>query len=192
MIRTPTSGGSFLLPLIGYLFLLIGGILTAVGGLKLAQARASTAWPVVPGTVLTSTVEKSESKRIRNDNRTKKRRSLSPVKISTKDQTKTSITYRAAVTYGYSVEGVDHVGDRIVIGAVSSNDQERAEEISRRYPEGGEVEVHYDPADPATSVLEPGVHGGAYLLPGIGTFFFLFGGVIIFMRRKMRAAAVEC
>ena len=191
MIRPPTGSGGCMLPLIGYMFLLFGVVLTAVGGFKVIQARASNAWPMVQGTVLTSTVEKTESRSTRNVNRNRKRRSLPPVKISTEDRSKKSTSYQAAVTYGYTVEGVEHVGNRIVIGAVSSNKLARAEELVGRYPEGGEVQVHYDPEDPGSSVLEPGVHGGAYFLPVIGLIFLLLGGGITVVRRKMRAAPAQ-
>jgi len=180
-----------MLPLIGYMFMLFGVVLTSVGGFNVIQARASAAWPMVPGTVLTSTVEKTKSKSTRNVDRNRKRRSRSPVTISTEDRSKTSGSYRAAITYGYTVEGVEHVGKRIVIGAVSSKKKARAEELVGRYPEGGEVEVHYDPEDPGSSVLEPGVHGGAYFLPALGLIFLLLGGGITVVRRKMRAEPAQ-
>ena len=101
--------------------------------------------------------------------------------VGQKDEVR--FTYEAVVTYSYSVDGVDHEGDRISIGAAGSGDPELAEAIRGRYPVGGEVPVHYDPSDPASSVLEPGVHGSTYILAIIGVVFLFMGALVLLLRR---------
>jgi hypothetical protein len=70
--------------------------------------------------------------------------------------------YRAAVRYGYSVDGVRHVGDRVRFyyrWRFDDHYYDRAfvEEIVSRYPVGREVKVYYQPGAPENSVLEPGL-----------------------------------
>lgn len=58
-------------------------------------------------------------------------------------------------------------------GTASGNDSDA--EIERDYPRGRPLTVHYDPADPETAVLTPGVRRFAFILPGAGLGFMLFG-----------------
>ena len=47
-------------------------------------------------------------------------------------------------------------------------------EVTDRYPVGAEVQVHFDPEDPANAVLEPGADASTYGMFAIaGAFAFL-------------------
>jgi hypothetical protein len=63
--------------------------------------------------------------------------------------------WRADVSYAYTVAGAQYRNDSTSLDVFSS---ERAQVA--QYPTGTRVTVHYDPADPATSILEPGGHRG--------------------------------
>lgn len=184
MVRVSRRSGIAFVPVICALFLLVGAGLLVAGGLQLAKARSSTSWPTVTGTVLTSTVEATEHKPSAEEQRRERERRRSPqVRIGVGQKDEVRFTYEAVVTYSYSVDGVDHEGDRISIGAAGSGDPELAEAIRGRYPVGGAVPVHYDPSDPASSVLEPGVHGSTYILAIIGVVFLFMGALVLLLRR---------
>jgi hypothetical protein len=62
---------------------------------------------------------------------------------------------RVDVEYAYEVRGIVHTGTRINYAIIWGSGFTRA--TQRRYPLGGEVQVHYDPSDPTRSVLEVNV-----------------------------------
>jgi hypothetical protein len=93
-----------------------------------ARARASEAWPTVPGVVETSKVEQR--------------------------LTKSGIFYKLALSYRYDVDGNGYEGDTAQFGPRRVTAQELIEELAQKYPAGQKVTVHYDPDDPATAVLE--------------------------------------
>ena len=70
---------------------------------------------------------------------------------------------RADVIYGYDVAGVHYTGDTAASGTrVSSNLESVARKMAEKYPAGTEIDVHYNPDNPAESVINPG--GRALLL----------------------------
>jgi len=68
--------------------------------------------------------------------------------------------YRALVSYRFTVDGHEFVGDRACFG-----DSDRtswswaARKIVARYRPGDAVTVHYDPSKPREAVLETGISG---------------------------------
>jgi hypothetical protein len=93
-----------------------------------ARARASMAWPTVPGVVETSKVEERWSK--------------------------SGTFYKLALSYRYDVDGNSYEGDTVEFGPARVTAQELIEGLAQKYPAGQKVTVHYDPDDPATAVLE--------------------------------------
>ena len=93
-----------------------------------ARARASGAWPTVPGKVERSRVEKAA--------------------------TQYGTNYRLALAYRYQVGGRDYEGDRVEFGPRRVDSQDLIERLAEKYPAGAQVTVHYDPDDPANAVLE--------------------------------------
>lgn len=119
---------------------LIVGILTALGlggllgGLWLlrrmrALGAASRKWPSTSGVVTSSEVATYK--------------------------TKVGDRFMAKVAYDYNVRDTSYVGDQLRFGNYAGA-RARAEADAARYKVGTPVEVHYDPAKPQTSVLEPG------------------------------------
>ncbi len=95
------------------------------------RSRVATNWPMVRGTVLKSGWEK----------------------VSSDSDSKTS-SYAPAVEYRYRVNNVDYTSRQIKLGMTVSGSQAAAEKVAGRYPKGGTIDVHYDPANPSVAALE--------------------------------------
>jgi hypothetical protein len=144
--------------------LVIGGLLL-VGGFFLTyrigkpirdRAAASVAWPSTEGRITGSRVE-----RVKNggDGKT---------------------TYTADITYDYALDGRTFEGDRVWFGDdYSASDASAFRAAVGRYPVGQAVKVHYDPAEPAESVLEPGPTWSGSALYFIGLGLMTLGGIIL-------------
>ncbi len=101
------------------------------------QWRA-TAYAVTEGTVLSSTVEVSES----DD----------------------STTHRPIVRYRYHVNDQEFFGDRLTYGVFFSMGALYADAIVSRHPPGSSVPVYFNPADPADALLRPGIGASQLIL----------------------------
>jgi hypothetical protein len=95
-------------------------------------SRQAQSWPRVTGTIVRSEVE------------------------SFREMTggHTSIMYRPAVEYAYTVGALALRGNQIKLAMTTSGSQDYAQSVVKKYPQGSTVEVHYDPANPATAALE--------------------------------------
>ena len=105
----------------------IGVLFILYGQYKLRQARASAAWTVVAGKIITSDV--------------------------TAHTDEEGTTYSAQIEYVYTAKGTEHRSNVVVIGGHEYG----AHGVVARYPLGAKVSVAYDPAKPSRAVLEPGV-----------------------------------
>jgi len=149
--------------LIGILFLVIGIILSVIGLITWNKARVSNSWPAVTGKILNASVD-----RIRERNRD----SDGDVSIETK--------YEIDVSYEYTVEGREYVGNTIQFGLPNKmSSSARAYSIVNQYPQGTEVDVYVDPSKPSTSVLQPGVKLSTFLLPAFGLVFATAGMIML-------------
>lgn len=150
-----SSSGQWTTGLFGVGFVAVGiGVVLLFGLPTLERAKASTGWPKASGQVTSS--------RIRDKVNNGKR------------------SYWAEVKYDYTVDGTTHTGSTISFGAGTTSMRMTAEKTADRYPVGKEVSVHYDPAAPNVSVLEPGVTFGAYVGIVIGAILGLVGlGILI-------------
>jgi hypothetical protein len=93
------------------------------------RARLSRTWPTVPGKVQSSEIER--------------RVTGLP-----------AVLWRLALSYGYEVSGIWYQGDAVQFGPKYVSSKELIFEHAKKYAAGTAVAVHYDPDDPATSVLE--------------------------------------
>jgi hypothetical protein len=92
--------------------------------------------------------------------------------------------FEPSVTYRYEVGGKTYSGSRISWGgAVSSSSQSWADKVVSQFPEGARVPVHYDPADPAQSVLDPGARAGLLIVGIAGLAFTGFSALIWWLAR---------
>ncbi len=79
------------------------------------------------------------------------------------------------VLYRFAVDGRVHEGRRIAF--VDRARGRTRSELAAEYPEGRRLTVRYDPDDPETAVLEPGVTTGMILEDGLVTGGFLLFGL---------------
>lgn len=143
--------------------LVVGGLML-VGGYFLTyrvgkpirdKAAASIAWPATDGRITGSKVE-----RVKRGGEGK-------------------ATYTADITYEYALDGRTFEGDRVWFGDdYSASDASAFRAAVGRYPVGSAVKVHYDPAEPAESVLEPGPTWSGSALYFIGLGLMTLGGII--------------
>jgi len=143
------------LPLFPLLFLMVGLILLAIGARQLYQGEQSKSWPTVQGKIALAEL----GKRVDRDS----------------DNSTVSTTYSADISYDYIVDDVAYVNGDVQFGAVSSSDPSSARRLLQRYPVGKVVTVYYNPAQPQQAVLEPGIAGVTWILPGIGLLFAVVG-----------------
>ena len=122
----------------------IGLVLILYGQLQRRRARASAEWPVVSGKIVTSEVTSHT-----HDDGT---------------------TYSADIEYVYTVEGIEHRSNVLVIGGHPYG----AQGAVSRYPLGKTVSVSYDPGKASRAVLEAGVESFELHVWG---FSMLFGSL---------------
>jgi hypothetical protein len=68
--------------------------------------------------------------------------------------------FKSRIVYSYGVDGQRYSADRVAFGAtVTASLPGLVSGQARRYVEGGKVDVHYDPANPGSAVLECRVRG---------------------------------
>jgi len=157
------SGSSWTTGLIGLAFLGVGvGVALFLGLPTLQHAKASTSWPEAPGQITVSSIRTQVNKGKR--------------------------TYWAEVDYEYTVDGAQHTGNTVSFGAARNSNRLLVEKVVDRYPVGQAVKVHYDPASPDVSVLEPGVTFGAYFGLILGGVFGVIGAWLVgaFLLKRLR------
>ncbi|MEZ4733989.1 MAG: DUF3592 domain-containing protein [Caldilineaceae bacterium] len=154
-----------LLPL---LFVVVGGVSLFLGVRQITRANASQSWPAVTGVVTVSEL----GKHLGNDRN---------------DAT----TYSADISYDYRVNDRDYINGAVTFGSVSSSEPSSARRVLQRYPVGHAVTVYYNPVNPGEAVLEPGVHGGAWFLPLVGSIFLVVGAIFFVLLLRMGHALAE-
>jgi hypothetical protein len=97
-----------------------------------SASRKAQSWPSVRGKIVKSAVET----------------------FSEMEDGRTRTSYRAAVEFVYAVHGRDYHGNQVKLMVQTSGSRVFAEKVCAKYPEGSDVEVHYDPANPGTAALE--------------------------------------
>ncbi|MCA9918240.1 MAG: DUF3592 domain-containing protein [Anaerolineales bacterium] len=160
MRRTSDSIGCGITVLLMLIFFAAGIGISIWGWSVLQNARVSESWPVTDGEILTSNV------RIDNDD----------------DGT----SYFGDVTFRYAVDDVVYTSDTVSFGQYGSSNRGHAEEIVTKYPAGNGVTVHYDPADPGTAVLEPGVTGSSYFMLAFGAVFICIPLIVLPLMLRSR------
>lgn len=143
-------------------FILVGGVILFIGVKSLFAANASRSWPTVEGKVISSSVDSQRSD-------------------------KGGTTYHAEVLYEYKVGGQTQSAHDVAFGAYGSSNPSHARNIVNKYPAGSDITVHYSPSNPSDAVLETGITGQAFFLPGFGAVFFSAGlAMFVFMPRAIQ------
>lgn len=130
------------------IFLVVGLGLSYWGWSVLQKARASASWPNVSGQITSSSVSHSTD-------------------------SEGADSYTPSVAYRYTVNDQQYSGYQIKFGETSYSSESKAELVVARYPAGATVPIYYNPSDPDTAVLEPGVTSGSYIILAIGACFVI-------------------
>jgi hypothetical protein len=151
MIDKQSSGLSTVIFLL--IFFAVGAGLMVWGGIVLRNASVSKEWPAVQGEIVSSYVDSS----------------------SDEDGT----TYSADIEFQYVVDDRRLTADTVNFGEYGSSNRNHAADIVAKYPVGKMVTVYYDPAEPETAVLEPGVTWSSYVLLLMGLVFIIAPAIIL-------------
>ncbi len=151
---TLMTSGSSKTPLIifGLIFALVGlAILKPILITPLQKTRDAQQWNSVQATVASSKVKSHDS-----DDGT---------------------TYSVYIAYRYEVDGHLYIGDNYTFMGGSSSGYDSKAAIVRQYPEGREINVYVNPADPSDSVILRDYSPA--LLFGLIPLAFVFAGIAI-------------
>jgi hypothetical protein len=143
-----------------------GGIMCLVGlGLgsggigAMRKAKAASAWPTVPGKLLSSEVVAHGS--------------LNSAKRGGKGQA----SYQPVVRYSYALGGKELIGT--AIGLVDARGSKAAaEKRLAAFAAGKELAVRYDPADPKRALLDVSAAGSAMVL-AVASLIALVGALVL-------------
>jgi hypothetical protein len=142
--------------LVALVFAAVGLLFLVLGVRQLLRVRRQRSWPSVKGTVRGTDIRQLPLRR-------RGRRGS----MSFGDP----YHYLPHVEYEYSVGGTTHSGDNIGIMPQQGYTRGGAERKLTQYKPGASVNVHYDPANPAESVLKPA--GGGFV-----SIFMIFLGLL--------------
>jgi hypothetical protein len=146
------------LALFAGIFATLGLAFVTIGLVNLSRAYESQHWPEAAGVIAYGKIDSSNQvTRMENGDR-----------VST-------TTSGDHLIFGYDVNGKKYYSNVRLFGQIAAQGGDWAWKISRRYPLGKEVVVHYSPGNPNLGVLEPGIDREAFWLPGAGAAFLLFG-----------------
>ncbi len=147
----------------GILKTLFGGLLVgAIGAAllwfwawpSLQEAWASDSWPNSSGVIHSS-------------------------KIKTDRDSDGKKTYSLDLDYEYVVDGKTYLGSRIMVSDLQMQSSNKAKSLQRKYPQGKQVSVYYDPDLPDSCALETGAGIGSYLFVGVFGLIALLGGIAV-------------
>ena len=143
--------------------LIFGLVLGGFGMYRYNMGRESGSWPVVQGKI---TYARPEPRRV-----------------------KSRTQYHPGVRYTYTVNGRSYTGNRITASEIYQKSRSGAEDILRKYPVGGQIPVHYNPADPGVSLLETGLPKNVLVLLGGAAACLFFAGAITVSVLKKRGSS---
>lgn len=134
-------------------FFAVGAGLMVWGGIIVRNASESKGWPLAQGEIIASYVKTSD------------------------DQD--GITYFADIEFQYVVNDRRLTADTVNFGEYGTSNRNHAADIVAKYPVGKVVNVYYNPEEPETAVLEPGVTWSSYVLLLMGLLFIILPVIIL-------------
>lgn len=140
-------GGIFILAFAG------AGVFLLIKSFKdRKKAEASQGWPTTQGQIIEARIAES---------------------TSTDSDGDTSTSYSPAVKFTYRVAQQEYTGNKITFGFIQGHgNYKKAQAVLAHYPLGAQVNVYYDPANPADAVLERKA-GGSTISLVLGIIFIL-------------------
>lgn len=155
------------------------GLATAAFGIYfIFYSNEARSWPSVQGEVVGTTV------------RTYTARAGS---VTTSRDRERLRSFYPAITYRWTVDGRSYQGSRYSLGEAHDDYPERAEaeQAAATYPAGGPIAVFYDPADPASAVLDRSQQGGAFVPLPLGLLMLAIGVFGLKKLPQIQAAAAH-
>lgn len=170
---TPTQSQLRLLLGISVLTLLLSLAVLAFGVSFVQEANASRDWPTVTGRI--------QNVRVTWD-------------LTNYQESMPGREYYFEVQYAYEVDGQAYTGKRYSLGEGSNaagrtynSEDEAREAAAAAYAAGSDITVYYDPAGPASAVLQPGASFGTYIPLIFGALLILGGVGLLGVYRRRRA-----
>lgn len=121
------------------LLLFMGLFALRMGFVQKSLAEQAAKWPVTAGRI-----ESSGLQALRNYSSYRRWRTV----------------FKSRIVYSYGVAGQRYTSDRVTFGAtITASLPGLVSDQARSYAEGSQVDVHYDPANPGSAVLECRVRG---------------------------------
>lgn len=139
------------------IFYLVGFGLLAGGIWGAYWSTAAESWSVAPGKILRAELKESGDS--------------------------DGSTWAVEVEYTYTVGGVAYSGDRLAFAYAASSDQEAHLAVLKKLQGAKQVDVRYDPADPASSCLSYGIHNSIRILFvfAVTWLAFIFGFTLLML-----------
>lgn len=131
----------------------IGTLLAMMCYAHWRMSKKAMGWPAVAGKIMRSEVESYKERVSANGTLT--------------------AFYRPVIEYAYEVGGQEYRSSQIRLNATMAGAQRWAEGVTRKYPEGGDVNVRHDPDNPANAILEnPGSISWYLMALAVAAFAF--------------------
>lgn len=146
------------------------GLLTLATVVKFIEVRRTNAWISTRGRVVRSQAVQREVGKLEGSARPE-------------------IRNFASVAYEFDAGGRKFTGSRVSIGEDLGNIG--VQETLARYPVGKRVEVYYDPANPASAVLERELPNGSFLFMGLLIAGLTFFAVVVAVGMDTLAAGLR-
>ena len=149
------------IPLFTYLILIIGGLVGVFGlcsgTLELFQSLQCKNWPQTEGIIQSAKMTHRSNKHE---------------------------IYGVKISYQYKVANISYSSERVSFGELETAEQSHAQAILDRYPIGKQVMVFYSTANPASAVLETGIHGQTWVTLSVSALFLIIVTVLLIGIRK--------
>lgn len=146
-----------------WIILLMSVVLLSIGVTTIVKVFRAKSWIIVQGVIADSYINEHE--------RTKKSNNKSYLVTE----------YTPQINFDYTVEEKQYRNDRVFWGT-RSNSQKSALKQIKKYPVGKPVMVHYNPNNPADSVLEIRFRFKTFVAFLIGLMFFAFS-IFMFIKK---------
>ena len=140
---------------------LIGLGVFLLGVFKVRKLRASQSWAIAMGTMVESSVQESFNRG--------------------SDDLPDSWSYTPLIRYQFQAQGQTIIGDRLGFDGKSYSKKPDAQAVVARYPLGAQVNVFFDPAKPADSVLQR-ASGSAWVFVAVGLAAVLLAAAAAMVR----------
>ena len=86
--------------------------------------------------------------------------------------------YGEKISDTYQVANIAYSSERVSFGELETAEQAHAKAILDRFPVGKQVAVFYSTANPASAVLETGVHGQTWVTLSVAALFLILVTVL--------------